>query len=118
MAQHLPAAHRQSNYHTPTLFVQTRDECLEVLTSDEQARLSKCASMEDLLADLKAMEGFSKSRRRMTASLTKVKAYGDNLEPYFKIMEILCATNPEWANIALGAFRLILQLSSNFIGFF
>ena len=97
------------------LFIRTRDEFLEALADHEQERFSKCGSVDELLADIKSLESFSKSRRRTTTSLAKIKAFGDNLVPYFKIMEIACATHPEWANIALGALRLILQVRICFI---
>ncbi|RYP78188.1 hypothetical protein DL771_000665 [Monosporascus sp. 5C6A] len=60
----------------------------------------------------------SLSLRRITVSLQKVRAFGDNLSPYFKIMEIVCGSHPEWANIAMGALRFILQLASQYVSFF
>jgi hypothetical protein len=111
MAQSPTARPLPTTQSTPSdLFTQTRDEFLKALADHERARFSKCGSIDELLSDVKALESFSKSRRRTTACLAKVKAFGDNLVPYFKIMEIACTTPPEWANIALGALRLILQV--------
>ncbi|KAJ3535001.1 hypothetical protein NM208_g7314 [Fusarium decemcellulare] len=50
--------------------------------------------------------------------LHKIRTFSDKLSPYFKIIDIFCSTHPEWANIAWGALRLILQLASNFGTFF
>ncbi|KAE8441834.1 hypothetical protein EG329_004287 [Mollisiaceae sp. DMI_Dod_QoI] len=55
---------------------------------------------------------------RLARCMSKIEGLGRSLEPYFKIIEIFCGAHPDWANIALGAFRLVLQLASHFDSFF
>ena len=90
------------------LFRQARDEFLGSLSEKERDRFDLCESMEKLVADIKAQSDFAKSHRRISACLRQVQAFGNNLGPYFKVIELACGSNPEFANIALGALRFIL----------
>lgn len=92
------------------LFLHAQHQFLDTLADHDRTQFSQCASIEELLANIKQYEGFSKRKRRISASLAKLKVFGDNLGPYFKVVEIICGAHPEWANIALGALRLVLQV--------
>jgi hypothetical protein len=44
-------------------------------------------------------------------SLTRIKTFSSRLQPYFDILNIVVQSHPEWAAIAWGAIRLVLQVS-------
>lgn len=91
-------------------FVEARNQFLSLLSPSEQSDISSCGSVEDLINNLKKFHHLKNSGGRLERCLHKVKVLGDNLQPYFKIMEIFCGAHPEWANIALGSLQLILQV--------
>jgi hypothetical protein len=100
------------------LFSQARDEFLAGLSDRERATFSKCGSTEELLRSCENFDVISKAKRRGLPWIRRIKTFSDHLEPYFKVLEILCASHPEWANVALGALRLVLALATNFTTFF
>jgi len=106
------ASPRGNKLSTPdAVFREARDKFLKALSKEEKAQFTKCDSIDKLLADVKKPLEFSRSHRRVSACLRIVKSFGDNLEPYFKIVELVCGAHPEFANIAFGAFRLVLVVS-------
>jgi hypothetical protein len=125
-----------SNFSGSDIFTKARDGFLASLSEYERARFSKCSSVKALLEDIQQLGSLSKSRRRLAGCMSKIEGFGRNLEPYFRIIEIFCGSHPDWANIALGALRLVLQvriplaehldhltdrpfkLASHFVGFF
>ena len=40
-----------------------------------------------------------------------IHKFGASLQPYFKILNIVVQSHPEWSAIAWGAVRLVLQVS-------
>lgn len=93
------------------LFTKARDDFLFGLSTREKLTFSTCCSAEELLASCNKFDVIVKAKRRGLPVLRRIKNLSDNLSPYFKIMEILCASHPEWANIAFGALRLVLTVS-------
>lgn len=93
------------------LFARARDEFLSTLAPEERAQFSSCSSVQDVLGKIKGLQNLTKAKRRVKPCLDKIKDLGDNLTPYFKVLEIFCASNPEWANLVLGALHLILKVS-------
>jgi hypothetical protein len=92
------------------LFAKAQDDFLAGLSDSERATFSRCNSSADLLASCQNFDVIAKVKRRGLPLLRRIKCLSDNLEPYFKVMEILCSTHPEWANIVLGTFRLVLTV--------
>ncbi|KAK4031405.1 hypothetical protein C8A01DRAFT_51500 [Parachaetomium inaequale] len=99
-------------------FARARDEFLSTLASEERAQFSSCSSVGDLLDNIRCLPNLTRAKRRVKPCLDKIKALGDNLAPYFKIIEIFCASHAESANLVLGALHLILKLASHFVTFF
>ena len=50
-------------------------------------------------------------RSRLHEAVSKVASFANSLEPYFKIVEIIISSNPEYAAIAWGGLRLVFQVS-------
>ena len=92
------------------LFAKARDEFLSTLAPEEHAQFSSCSSVQDVLGKITGIQNLTKAKRRVKPCLDKIKDLGDNLTPYFKIIEIFCASHPEWANLVLGALHLILKV--------
>ncbi|KAF2181881.1 hypothetical protein K469DRAFT_752715 [Zopfia rhizophila CBS 207.26] len=99
------------------LFNNAKSNFLATLTPQERDQFSACRSTDQLLSDITALEHMRKSRRALPF-LRRIKGFSDHLSPYFKVIEIVCQAHPEWACSAWGAFRLVLQLASNFTTFF
>jgi len=91
------------------LFARARDEFPSTLALEEHAQFSACSSVQGVLGKIKCLPNLTRAKR-VTPCLDKIKALGDNLTPYFKIIEIFCASRPEGANLVLGALHLILKV--------
>jgi len=48
---------------------------------------------------------------RLHDAISKVASFAGAFEPYFKIVEIMIGSHPEYAAIAWGAVRLLFQVS-------
>ncbi|KAI1320331.1 hypothetical protein F5Y16DRAFT_405634 [Xylariaceae sp. FL0255] len=105
---------------TETIFAEARDSFLTSLAPEDQAQFRRCLNITEVLEGLRDLSHFktSKTRGRLERCFKIIHAFGDNLSPYFKTMEIFFAGLPEWANFAFGSLRLILQLASHFTTFF
>ena len=95
-----------------TLFGQARDSFFMSISSAERQNLSGCSTIDEVLSRIENLSSLSKAKKRILPCLKKVKSFGDNLSTYFKVLEIFCASNPEWANLALGSLFLVLQVGA------
>ncbi|KAH8882254.1 hypothetical protein GQ53DRAFT_847652 [Thozetella sp. PMI_491] len=100
------------------LFLKARDSFLASLSPSEKQHLSGCKSIADVVDGIRKLEHVNRAKRRTLPCLARVKSFGDQLRPYFDILERFCDALPDWANIALGALQLVLQLASHFVTFF
>ncbi|MCJ1380803.1 hypothetical protein MMC17_003912 [Xylographa soralifera] len=101
-----------------TVFGHARDRFLQNLSSEDREAFVRINSSTELLNDFKRLQEFVKNDSRWMKVFSAVKNCSDQLQPYFDIIGIVTQSNPEWAAVAWGAFRLVLQLASNFVGFF
>lgn len=92
------------------LFIEAREGFFSSLSTIEISQFGNCSSVKEVLDGIRNLKHPIKDKRRIYQALDQIKAFGDNLEPYFKIIEIFCGSHPEWSNLALGALRLILQV--------
>lgn len=97
-------------FHDDCAFIQARDNFLALLAPSERAGLSSCVSLQDLIQNLEKFQQIRNGGSRVKRALAKINAFGQNLVPYFHIMETFCGAHPEWANIALGSLQLVLQV--------
>jgi hypothetical protein len=96
-----------------SVFHQAQRQFLDSIPEEEKSRYSTSSSAGDILQDLRKIVADAKSfeqKRTASALLKKIKTLSDSLEPYFRIVEIVIQSNPEFAAIAWGAFRLIVQV--------
>ncbi|KAI0379207.1 hypothetical protein F5Y04DRAFT_290418 [Hypomontagnella monticulosa] len=99
-------------------FEKARDEFISSLAPEDRVYYSPCASAADLEHSIQNLQCFADRRLPKSAILNLVKSLNQNLEPYFKVVEIFVSSNPELAALVWGSLRLILQLAANFTGFF
>ncbi|EHK17642.1 uncharacterized protein TRIVIDRAFT_210425 [Trichoderma virens Gv29-8] len=92
------------------LFKEAQDTFLASLSEEERRSFPKCSSAEELVESARKLDILSRGHRDRKAMLRKIQAFGNKLSPFFGIIDILCSAHPEWANVAWGAFRLVLQM--------
>jgi len=105
---------RNASLELKVAFEAAKEQFLAELTSDERSlfliQFSSCSSAQSLLDEVQKFEVIANGKQRGLRLARKIKSFGENLEPYFKIIEIVCGAHPEYANFAWAALRLILQV--------
>jgi hypothetical protein len=100
------------NIEATTIFSKAKHDFLNLISAEERAQLTQCGSALALLEDLRQLKVVSKNTKRCTKLMRGVKTLADALMPYFKVIEILCGSKPEVANIVWGTIRLLLEVSA------
>jgi hypothetical protein len=72
-----------------------------------------CRSADELIGYVGDLEILKKSRKSH-ALLRRIAAFSNNLGHYFDVIGILVQSHPEYAALAWGAFRLVLQVLAIF----
>ena len=103
---------RRSSVSADEAFQQAQDQFIASLSQQEKTSFSKCSSPQELLDEVQKFEVISKNTRRGLGLLKHIKSFSDNLQPYFKVIEIIIQCPPQWAAIAWGSIRLVLQVKS------
>jgi hypothetical protein len=91
------------------LFQEAKGAFFDTLNSEEQIRFASCSSAEQLISDASS---FTKNLERVPATrlLRQVGSFAASIAPYFKCIELVFQSHPEWTCIAWGALRFILQV--------
>jgi hypothetical protein len=92
-------------------FEQARDAFLAQVSDEEKAQFAQVKSTKDFLEGIKEFEQYAKNKKKWAKVLRGVQKCSEKLEPYFAVLGIFVSSHPEWAAIAWGAFRLVLQVS-------
>jgi hypothetical protein len=93
------------------VFSAARKQFFASISETEQASFSECSSQDEFLDDIRKLEVISKQKRRGTKFLKQINKLSDGLNQYFMVIEIIISSHPEYAAIAWGVFRLVLQVS-------
>lgn len=101
------------NMDEATVFKNARDRFFQHLSSEERAAFTRINSPAELLLDFKRLQTFIKDDSRWMKVFSAVKNCSDQLQPYFDIVGIVIQSHPEWAAIAWGALRLVLQVKAS-----
>jgi hypothetical protein len=98
--------------HANEAFQAAYSQFINSLPDKERSRYAPCASPKDLLGGLEKLESFSNKRQKSHTRrlLQSIGAFCDRLQPYFDTIGIFAQSN-EYACIAWGSLRLILQVS-------
>jgi hypothetical protein len=91
-------------------FQQARDDFFAEISEEERVQFSEIESSKEFLEAFKKFEQFEKNKKKWTKVFKAVKACSEKLEPYFETLGIFVSSNPEYAAIAWGTFRLVLQV--------
>lgn len=100
------------------LLIEAREKFFFSVSGSDLELFSKCSSHAEFLADIRKLEVISHQGRQGAKLLKKIEKFSKGLEQYFKVIEMMISSNPEFAAIGWGVFRLILQLASGFVTFF
>ncbi|KAI1390138.1 uncharacterized protein F4822DRAFT_428480 [Hypoxylon trugodes] len=101
-----------------SLFESARDNFLGSLSETDKLLFSPCATSTDFLDGLQKLEKTTEHFGRVGKKIRYVRSFTEHLKPYFEVVNIFIQSNPEFSAIFWGAFRLVLQLSSNLSSFF
>jgi hypothetical protein len=87
----------------------------ESLPLAEQRRYVQTVSPEELLEALRQLQTHAKQRqkKRISQSINRVGKVVQSLEQYFKAVDIIIQSNPEYAALVWGAMRFLLQASTS-----
>lgn len=105
----------QNSVNMDAIFVDARDQFLQALPVDLLSELGTCKSAKELVESVRHWDVIAKSKRRGLRLLKPIQKFSGALFPYFKIVDLLVNSNPEFASLAWGAFRLALQVSSSIL---
>ena len=92
------------------VFKHARDRFFQHLSSEDREAFTRINSSTELLDDFKRLQKFVKDDSRWMKVFSAVKNCSDQLQPYFDIIGIITQSHPEWAAVAWGALRLVLQV--------
>jgi len=91
------------------LFLEVKETFLLSISAEERAQFSSCRSPAELVESIATFSsGSEKSGFKRTTE--QIESFSKKLQPYFDILGIFVSSNPEWAAIAWGALRLVLQV--------
>lgn len=79
------------------------------LAPKERSLFLKCNSADELLSTVENLEIVKKSRDSSSV-VRRVKAFNNSLGHYFAVIDIVVQSQPEYAALAWGAVRLVLQV--------
>ncbi|KAF4637865.1 hypothetical protein G7Y89_g220 [Cudoniella acicularis] len=100
-------------------FAAARDKFLASVPEHERKIFSTCDSRQALLLEIEDKKSLGHMKNKALAKpLERIHRFSRSLESYFKVVEIFIQSNPQYTAILWGAFRLVLQLASNFTMFF
>jgi hypothetical protein len=106
------AQHNHRPVELDKLFSNAKSSFLTTLAPEERCGFATCESADKLISDIQQFLPHHRARRALLA-MDRIRKFSNYLEPYFKVIEIVCQSNAEWTCIAWGAFRLVLQVSNS-----
>jgi hypothetical protein len=79
------------------------------LAPQEQSIFTQCSSPEELISHVENLELIKKTQKRGVL-MRRLTDFSVSLSHYFDVIGILVQSHPEYAALAWGAFRLVLQV--------
>lgn len=92
-------------------FDAARNAFLASLSPQDRSLYSPCASFDELSKTVGELHLIKERKIVGTKIFEVLGKIHDTLEPYFKVVGIFVSSRPEWAALAWGAIRLVLQVS-------
>ena len=81
------------------------------LSEDQRERFQLFDDPCEMIKDLKEHIKRHSKRSRLLAACSRIESFRAAIEPYFKVVDIVVSSHPEWAAIVWGAVRLIFTVS-------
>ena len=97
---------------TNAVFEDMQVRFLTSLPPRERKLFEHCSSPEQMVAETSKLAVIADDHIRGTKLIGKIKSFTEKIKPYFEVIDIIVQSHPEYAAIAWGAFRLVLQVSS------
>lgn len=94
------------------VFEDVQARFLRSLPPRERKLFEHCSSPEQMVAETGKLGVIADDRIRGTKLIGKIKSFTEKIKPYFEVIGIIIQSYPEYAAIAWGAFRLVLQVGS------
>lgn len=104
-------SNEQSQDEDVAVFGKAKEKFLSELSPDERPRFVEYYSAGAILDELKNLQNSTKDRPIWTRAMSSINKFTELLHPYFDVLAILVQSHPEWAAVAWGALRLILQVT-------
>lgn len=79
------------------------------LPPQERSLFKQCKSSEELINYVQDLDVLKKTQKRGTL-MERLSKFGKSFSHYFDVIGILVQSHPEYAALAWGAFRLVLQV--------
>lgn len=92
------------------VFTKVRDSFLRGLSPEHRLRVLSCTSCASLSEGVRDLDVIRKNRERGNKYLSGLKKLSENLTPYFRVIDLLVNSNPEYASLAWGGINLVLQV--------
>lgn len=90
-------------------FEQAVTEFRASLAPQERNIFIQCQSPEELIKHVQSLEIFKRTQKH-GGLMRRLSTFSKSLSHYFDIIGILVQSHPEYAALAWGAFRLVLQV--------
>lgn len=95
---------------TDTAFNNAYQSFYDSLPEKDQMLFAPCASVDDIIQGLKKLSTLAKNKKKASI-LERISSFAGQLEPYFKVVDIMVQSNPKYVALVWGALRLIFQVS-------
>lgn len=96
------------------VFEEARQEFLASLSERERHMLHQNGTADQMIESMRKLDDGSKGRSWTRRVLRCVNSLRDTLEPYFKVVDILVQSHPEYAALVWGSVRLVFQVGVQF----
>lgn len=91
------------------VFHEARTNFFTSLSKEERPLFAECTSAENMVQQLSNWDVITREKRRGKRMMAAITAFTNQLRPYFEVVTILVQSKPEFAALAWGGLRLILQ---------
>jgi hypothetical protein len=93
------------------VFEEVREVFVQSIDPKRRHLFSNCASAEQLLSDARSWDLVKKNRIRGAVFICDIGKFANSVKPYFDVIGMIAQSHPEFAAIAWGAIRFVLQVS-------
>lgn len=82
-----------------SIFAAAKDQFLQSISEKERLRFVECVSVEQVLTEVQTFNILKQDQRKHVVMIGHIHKFGASLQPYFKILNIVVQSHPEWSAI-------------------